>query len=308
MSKGYKNLDFYKAGRDLSYHAYTLWLFTASDFKAIIALGYLFGIISTLENFDFGFDGRVYFSDILYRTPLMLLWSWAQLLISCLLNQRHSGAIAEDAINKPWRPIPAGRISPENATHILYCGVPLQVLYSYFVGGLGLCIAEFFFVVWYNVFGGDENPLIRNVLNAIGIGCFYGGPVEIVHGNISLLSSTKTTSWLMIVALTIAITVHVQDFRDVIGDKQRGRRTIPIVYGNRLARLSIVVGTILCSCSAPLFWKLGPAGFSLPVISGLLMICNLLWNQTLEGDNLSWKLWALWMLSFLTLPVCSHFH
>jgi 4-hydroxybenzoate polyprenyltransferase len=164
---------------------------------------------------------------------------------------------------------------------------------------------EVFFSVLYNDFNGDANPLIRNVLNAIGIGCFYAGPVQIAHGNISLLSTPKALCWIILLGLSISLTVHTQDFRDVKGDKKRSRRTIPLVFSDLPARYSVVAGSLVCSCVTSLFWGVGIMGFLLPGIIGPVMAVNWLGNQTLDGDKLSWKIWAYWMLSLFVLPFFS---
>lgn len=47
----------------------------------------------------------------LTRLPLMLTYTWFNLLAFTIDNQCHPGAVSEDALNKPWRPIPAKRIT-----------------------------------------------------------------------------------------------------------------------------------------------------------------------------------------------------
>ncbi|CAG8974185.1 hypothetical protein HYALB_00007348 [Hymenoscyphus albidus] len=241
----------------IRYSAYTPWLFPVSDLKDIVGLGYFFGVLSVLQGPFLGFKNDTRPWDLICRTSLMLIWSWTQLLTFNLQYQRNPKGIAEDAINKPWRPIPSGRISRYAASCLLYCAFPAQKPPQRY---------------WNRLF------LRRSRRDA--------------YGNTSLLSTPKALCWLILRGLTIFLTVHTQDFRDMKGDKAQSRRTIPLVFSEMPARYSVVVGALFCSCVAPLFWGLGAWGFLLPGTMGLVMVVNLLGNRTLEGDKLSWKLWA----------------
>ena len=56
----------------------------------------------------------------------MLLWTWLNTLVFVLANQRLPDAVTEDALNKPWRPIPAGRITMARTRRLLIVAVPLS--------------------------------------------------------------------------------------------------------------------------------------------------------------------------------------
>lgn len=58
-------------------------------------------------------------------------------------------------------------------------------------------------------------------------------------------------------ALVIFTTIHAQDFADVEGDKQSGRRTLPIIAPEG-ARVYILVALLLWSWILATLWGLGP--------------------------------------------------
>ena len=268
----------------------------------MVGLGYLFGVVGAIAGPALGLNASINLATILYKTPVILWWSWSNLLLFTLHNQRHPGAIKEDSANKPWRPIPAGRISPTRTSHVM-CAMYPVVLLSSMYGGLIAYVMEALAYLWYNEWMGAESLFLRNLLNAVGILCSFAGPLEIAIGGTSLLNFPKTVAWLMILGSIIFTTAHVQDFRDQLGDKARGRRTVPIVIGDGPARWLVVVAVSVWSLFGPAFWRLGVQGYSLPIIGGVCTISNLMSNKTVEGDKWTWKLWAGWMASFLFLPL-----
>lgn len=291
--------------RSWLYHAYTLYLFTRDNLKDIVVLGYSFGVLGALCSPIFGFGASSGVLDILCRTPAMLIWSWTNLLLFNLHNQRHPEAIQEDSINKAWRPLPAKRLTTAEATGLMYAMYPIVILASVYSGGLGPCLVEMFSCIWYNEWQGAESPFLKNFLNAAGFACFLAGPLEILAlgSGRSLLSYPRAVQWLALIAFAIFATSHTQDFRDLDGDKLRNRRTVPLAIGDAPARWLVVIAVLLCSFLAPTFWQLGVAGFLLPASTGSVMVFNLLWRRTPKADVLTWKLWPIWITSFFFLPL-----
>lgn len=291
--------------RSCLYHVVTIYLFTCNNLIDSVFLAYSFGVIGALCSPVFGIGASVGLLGILRKTPAMLIWSWTNLLLFNLHNQRHPKAILEDAINKAWRPLPAKRITAAETTYVMYAMYPIVILSSMCSGGLVPCLVEMFCCIWHNEWRGDESPFFKNFLNAVGIACLLAGPLEILvlgSGN-SLFRHPCVIQWLALIAFAVLTTVHTQDFRDVDGDKLRGRRTIPLAIGDAPARWIVVIGVLLFSYLAPAFWQLGVAGFLLPASTGSVMVFNLLWKRTYKGDVLTWKLWPLWITSLFFLPL-----
>ena len=291
--------------RSWFYFAYTLYLFPRDNLIDIVVLGYSFGVICALCGPIFGFDTSLGLLEILCRSPAMLFWSWTNLLLFTVSNQRHLESIKEDAINKPSRPLPAKRLTAAEATSLMYAMYPIVILFSVCSGGLGPCLLLMFITLWYNECRGAETPFIKNFLNGGGFACFLAGPLEVlvIGRGSSILRYSRAVQWLALIAFAIFTTSHTQDFRDLEGDKLRNRRTVPLVIGDTPARWLVVIIVLLYSCIAPMFWHMGVAGFLLPASTGSVMVFNLLGRRTVEGDILTWKLWSMWIASFFLLPL-----
>ena len=89
-------------------------------------------------------------------------------------------------------------------------------------------------------------------------------------------------------ALIILSTIHAQDFRDEVGDKLMGRRTIPIMWpeGSRIGILVMLTGW-----SIGLSWARGLAfSFSVPFCAWAVFIgLRFFWKRTAEEDQLSYR-------------------
>lgn len=95
----------------------TLWLFTRSDLKTIVGPVTCFGLCNAIA-MDVSLsnsDAATTALSILPRLPATFLWVWTNLLPFSMNNQSQQCSIVEDRINKPWRPIPSGRISMREA-------------------------------------------------------------------------------------------------------------------------------------------------------------------------------------------------
>jgi len=77
-------------------HFETAWLFTRSDYKTVIFPVMIFATVVSPPN-------------NLLALSRSTCWLWFHLLQSNLANQTYSAP--EDVVNKPWRPVPSGRIS-----------------------------------------------------------------------------------------------------------------------------------------------------------------------------------------------------
>ena len=178
-----------------------------------------------------------------------IAWVWLHILQFDLANQIK--APEEDKVNKPSRPLPAGRISLRNATILRWLIAPFCLAYSS-LWSTELVFASLemqFFTLWYNEFDGDKNWFSKNVILAIMYGCVeLGGTLSAsmfpcFQFDISLTLAVFLTQGCdpgrvsetgkLAIQLTIAVftsTVHCQDFKDVGGDRITGRCTVPIMF------------------------------------------------------------------------------
>lgn len=252
----------------------------------------------------------------------MVFWLWLHLLILDVSNQRLADSIAEDAINKPWRPLPAKRLSQNEARSILLFAIPLAMGLSLITGQTAyipsttlICLS------WlYNDLEGSSVSIItRNLLNALGLTCFGWGALAVFAGPEAQLVQPKAAVWMGITASIIFTTIHVQDFRDEIGDRERGRRTIALLYDPPVARGSCAFLTLIWSVVAPAFWAL-TAPYSATPDAGSVPACTwwvwavsiglgavvgglLLGRQGQKTDEHALTAWCAWVTWMYMLPL-----
>lgn len=295
--------------KSLYYHAYTAYLFSCNNIKDIVCMGYLFGISNASIAGKLGMGPDLPLQQILASSPAMLLWSWSNLFLFNLHNQRHASAISEDRINKPWRPLPSGRITPSQVNWVMYSIYPLVLTVSGLVGGLGPCCLEAFLCLWYNEWGGASNPFVKNFLNGAGFACFFAGPLEVATGHSILYEATnmKVFWWLLVLAGAITTTSHAQDFRDVTGDQASGRNTVPLVLGDGKARIILVAGIMGWTAASCWLWEVGSTtqpwtSCIVAWIAAAVVSQRFLFDRSREGDIRSWKLYPFWLFGLILIP------
>ncbi|KAI6026716.1 hypothetical protein PISMIDRAFT_9022 [Pisolithus microcarpus 441] len=220
---------------------YTVFLFTRSDIRIALIPVTLFAVAAAPLS-----------------SPLRLLdtvlWIWLHLLQFDVANQIK--APDEDKINKPSRPIPAGRITVHDATILRWALVPICLAYSalYSVQLTFVSLSMLLFTAWYNEHDGDKEPLSKNVLTAIMYGCLEMGGTLVAARDHTQLSPTGQIATELTVAV-FSSTLHAQDFKDADGDRQTGRRTFPIAYPV-ISRIAIGLAIPLWSIFLATLWEL----------------------------------------------------
>ena len=161
-----------------------------------------------------------------------------------------------------------------------------------------------YLVLWiYNDLGGFyEHFLIRNIIIAIGyVWCGFG-IIKVVSDGHGL--SHVGYIWSGILCILIATTMDIQDLRDQEGDRLVQRKTAPLVLGDTVARWSIVVALLGWSILCPAYWSLGIGYYFLPMFSAGIICYRVLWMRNPVADELSCKLWGIWLSSMFVLPLC----
>jgi 4-hydroxybenzoate polyprenyltransferase len=213
--------------------------------------------------------------------------------MNCLLfdvaNQRLPGSVVEDRINKSWRPIPAGRITPDDTRRFLLALVPLVISGSFYLGGVVETLAHTILTWMYNDLGGaDELYIVRNLINALGFKCYSAGTTKVAAGRQDL--TIREYTWTGIVGAVIFSTLSMQDLPDIEGDAARERLTSPLVNGDTFSRWEIVVPILLWSITCPIFWNARCIGYIGPVTIGSTLAFRILRYRTVDGDKTSWKI------------------
>ncbi|KAI4121195.1 MAG: hypothetical protein LQ338_006505 [Usnochroma carphineum] len=291
----------------LSFHGYSLWLFTFSDLKTIVGPSLVFGIANGLaaSNYELEIPSLMASQEVRRRTPLVVLWIWMNLLPFTINNQTAEDAIEEDRINKPWRTVPSGRMSPRQAKNLMLALYPLAIVTALLTGGVRQSTSLVILGVWYNNFaGGDISSLLRNMINAFGYVCFTSGAMEVALG-IPLPLSLRLVRWFGVLAAVIFSTVHLQDMYDQMGDQARGRKTVPLVIGDGKARWSISFAMIFWGYVCPRYWHGGTMVSLMSILLATVIAARGLLLRTVSSDRLTFKIWNAWMTLVFVLPLLS---
>ncbi|KAI1387695.1 UbiA prenyltransferase family-domain-containing protein [Hypoxylon trugodes] len=252
----------------------TAWLFTYSDMKTIVFPQSIFGASTAYAACLFEqplVAPHETPSLLLARYSLAIVWTWSNLLPFDICNQLSQEAIDEDRINKPWRPLPSGRINRKNALYMMYTHYILAILISIGLGGLRQSLLLILLGAWYNIGGGANNNFVtRNFINAAGILSFASGAMEVVLG-FPLVVTKPSVEWLGILALVIFSTIQMQDLPDIEGDSDRNRKTMPLVVGNTITRWVTAILVLVFSGLPPTYWRLDWYSFIVPLLLGTLV-------------------------------------
>ena len=292
-----------KPHRTLLYHAYSLWLFTVSDLKTIVIPKAAFGIITILSGSTLTQSPRPGWLTCVRCLPPVMIWTWFNLLPLAMNNQHRQGDVQEDTKNKPWRPIPAGRLSVEETKFFMVVSYVVSVLGSIYLGGTAECLALVAQGWIYNELGAaNDSYLARNLLNATGYMTFAAGAAKVACIQSGTMMQRGTYSWFGLLGLVVATTIQFQDLYDQQGDRARGRRTIPLIAGDGIARFSVGLPVAVWSLLCPAFWRLDARGFVLPTLLGAVVIFRMSRYKGVCADKTSFKLWNAWIVVLYLLP------
>lgn len=206
--------------------------------------------------------------------------------------------------NRPWRPLPSGRVSQAAAVRLRRITVLLCLLHSSAYGWdmTGVTAGLIFTTYFYDNVGLASHHVGKSLCNVGGYATFEIGATK-------LTGHTRTldhVSWIAILisGALIFTTIHTQDFPDVEGDAKLGRVTFPI-YAPEAARLFTVCVMPAWSLFLCRFWKMnmamGAAFCTLGAITGF----RFYWWRTQEHDARSYVIFNIWLMFAHILPMNS---
>lgn len=101
---------------------------------------------------------------------------WIHLLGFNLCNQAR-GSTVEDQCNKPWRPLPSGRISMADAIILKYFVVASSMIisYGYSMQVFYSSVSLWFCTAVYHEGYGEKHYISKCILNGLGYSCFALG-------------------------------------------------------------------------------------------------------------------------------------
>jgi 4-hydroxybenzoate polyprenyltransferase len=283
----------------------TIWLFTYSDMKTIIFPQSILGTIlaSAACLFQENAVSHGAWDLFLFRYPLALFWTWSHMIPFNIFNQSSEDAIGEDRINKPWRPLPAGRLDRQRARLMMLVHYLIAIGISTVIGGLRSGLLTIALGIWYNGGGGaDDNVVVRNFINAAAYLSFASGAMEVALGEPLVLNAPLLT-WMGILAVVIFSTVQLQDLFDMEGDASRDRKTMPLVIGATATRWYSAIMVLLSCVACPVYWSLDWSGYILLVLLGVIIAARTLTYREPRADKRTFLMWDGWLVLIYTLPL-----
>ena len=238
---------------------------------------------------------------LIWRIPSIIAHPWLNVLVFQLANQRLSEK--EDALNKPWRPIPSGRLTSDQVRHLLMLAIPTVLICTYLLGAWQETALLFVLTWLYNdLGGGDENFVIRNLVIATAFGLYNCSTFQIACGTDCEISPDGWR-WTTIISGVIFCTMQVQDLHDQAGDRVRARRTAPLAIGDYITRWTVALPILGFSILCPLYVGLPKVALTLPLSLGLLITVRLFMLREPKHDKRTWLIWAGWLITLYFLPL-----
>jgi geranylgeranylglycerol-phosphate geranylgeranyltransferase len=157
-----------------------------------------------------------------------------------------------DAINKPERPIPSGRISLKTALiysiSLFIVGIILAFSINFLLGMI-VFLSSILMIFYARDL--KTKCLIGNLSISFLTGlCFVFGGVAV--GQIMVSIYLGFYAFLMTMAREI-----VKDMEDMEGDREEGATTLPLVYGTRTSSVIAAFFMIIASLTSPVLYFLG---------------------------------------------------
>lgn len=297
--------DIKRVVHDTLYHFHTLFLFTNDTMIDTVIPGTFFGVLTALSGPSLNLlpQGTL---AVLQSIPRIFLWLWLMALQFNVQNQRSATSVEEDAINKPWRPLPAGRITTTQTNHLLLAAHLVTGCVSFYMDVLPMYIAWVILITAYNDWGvSDYSGIVRNVFYGAGFTCLFSGALSIALGSDTPVSRTAWQWTLLFTFGIVGMTCQVQEFRDEAGDRARGRHTIVIALGRQYALWTVAATVAFWSVYAPLIflcarWKVVVVSVA---VGALLVGTAMAGLKDQKFDRQMYRLWSVWVCSLVGLPL-----
>ena len=272
------------------------WHFIKRDIFAIIFPGIVFTAHALLVS-------SASLSEWIYSIVFSFIYFWLLLTFFCTSNQVIG--IEEDKQNKPDRPIPAGLVS--------YRGGLIRCIISGFAAillGMALSIVEFSILfilcsLFHNFHNWGHHWIGKNILVAIGMFATLSAGWELV---IPLTSDIMI--WISVLCVTWIFLAHIQDLRDIAGDKQIGRRTVPIELGEQFCRCQLAISfaafpfIIYMALNYLIHARIDSILWGLIFVLSWIITARVIFCRTYAADNNSYSMFLILYGVILIANLC----
>ncbi|CAI7644281.1 unnamed protein product [Penicillium crustosum] len=139
-------------------------------------------------------------------------------------------SIEEDIINKPFRPIPAGLLTKEEASRRWFLSWSLPAIAVLRISGRDAAVYLVIWQIWVALhysWPRFNHWLMRNAFTAVGATIQLKLLDAVISHAVPTIQIVPHLDILLF--LWFALTIHVQEFHDVEGDCQQKRQTLPLI-------------------------------------------------------------------------------
>ena len=173
--------------------------------------------------------------------PFLTSLSYAVLYIYTFCMGNQIDGVEEDRLNKPYRPLVTGLVTLKETYFRFYIYNIVYVLYGLFLGVFWFSLAWIAVSYYLNLFGGSNHWATKNLVGmTLGTFILFNVQWQIALAPGSTIS-TNLQVYFALMSAWAGAALPIQDLRDVAGDLKGGRKTLPIVVGDRKARLLLCV-------------------------------------------------------------------
>ncbi|MFD3331006.1 UbiA family prenyltransferase [Streptomyces sp. NPDC058701] len=211
--------------------------------------------------------------------------------------------VPEDRINKPSRPLVTGLLSMRGAWWRLAAAISLLLLTGYLLGIIHLAL------LWVAVAGANNHlglarrPFCKPLVVGVQAASQLLSAWEIGGGR-----SDRFLPCAIAVSALLAVLMPLQDLRDIEGDRNVGRRTLPIAYGSWPVRIYMCVALVLTPAIVRglVEWNILWSGGWLEVLAAGICACaavRVVALRNAANDDRTYRLLVLWYATIATCPL-----
>lgn len=250
------------------------------------------------------------YTQITGRTLFLLAHGLGTLILAQIgsnyVNQAHD--VEEDRINKPYRPIPRGLVTPDEAQalgHVAWIVAVLRAatLTPWFgVLVTGIVLASHAYSA--PPLRAKDHPWINNLVIALPRGLLGVPAAWTVVAPVTAAPPWAAGAVLFVFLIGASAT---KDFHDVDGDQAARNPTLPVLYGPRRAAWIVAFFSLTPIATLPFALRAGVLTMPGPLVLAVLASSTLLavtvlhrtgdTNEVLEGD----KPWAMMYVTLMVM-------
>jgi hypothetical protein len=154
----------------------------------------------------------------------------------------------------------------------------------------------------------DDGWIQRNFMAALGSWIHNRGSLKVAIGGGGLSTAAITNIgdiWGLMTGGVIMTTMHIQDLKDMLGDKSRGRLTAPILFGEYITRWTLAIPIFLWGPLCALFWNVWIAAIPAMILGTYVAFRCVSLSGNME-EKLTWHVWCFWTAVLYFIPLFNH--